>query len=98
MSSHYWPNQTSPLPPKNHHKKIEAMEKKHNTNKPSALSPNSRADSSFVTKNTNVLACLIKAQHISYFDSIKCKEFKKYHLSRWNGTNHNIKVGSHFPN
>jgi hypothetical protein len=44
----YWPNQTSPLPQKNCKKKIEAKENKHNTYKPSALPPKSRADSSFV--------------------------------------------------
>jgi hypothetical protein len=37
-----------------------------------ALSPNSRADTFFVICNTSVLARLIKARHISYFDSIKC--------------------------
>jgi hypothetical protein len=48
--SHYWPNQTSAPPPlsKNCNKKIEAMENKHNTYKPSALPSNGRADSSFV--------------------------------------------------
>lgn len=46
--SHYWPNQTSPLPPKNCNKKTEAMENTHYTYKPSALPPNSTADSSVV--------------------------------------------------
>jgi hypothetical protein len=48
VMTHYWPNQTWPLPQKNCNKKIKAMENKHNTYKPSALPPNSRAYSSFV--------------------------------------------------